>query len=71
MNRTELMNVSEFAASLRVTAACIRRWILERRIAVVKVGRLVKIPKTEIDRVINAGLRPARPTQSVASKESR
>jgi excisionase family DNA binding protein len=56
---TTLMNVRNFAAELGVTPACVRRWIFERRIASVKVGRLVKIPLTEAERIIESGLRPA------------
>jgi len=65
----KLMNVAEFAESLGVTAACIRRWIYERRIVSVKLGRLVKIPETETERLINLGLRPARPAKGTAGKE--
>jgi excisionase family DNA binding protein len=57
---TTLMNVRQFAEALGVTTACIRRWILERRIASVKVGRLVKVPESEAERIIASGLRPAR-----------
>lgn len=60
---TNLMNVQEFAQALGVTTACVRRWILERRIASVKVGRLVKLPLSEVSRIIEAGLRPARSAQ--------
>src|SRR5579864_5158150 len=33
-----LLTVDEFADSLRVSRACVRRWILERKVGVVKVG---------------------------------
>jgi excisionase family DNA binding protein len=56
----ELMRVSECARALRVTPSCIRRWIVERRLATVKVGRCVRIPATEAARIVNAGLRPAK-----------
>ena len=55
-----LMTVSEFAKTLGVTRSCIRRWVLERRVATVKLGRLVRIPETEAQRMVDAGLRPAR-----------
>jgi excisionase family DNA binding protein len=54
-----LLRVNEFAAELDVTVACIRRWILQRRIVIVKVGRLVRIPAEELARVIRDGVRPA------------
>jgi excisionase family DNA binding protein len=57
--RKALLRVNEFASELDVTVACVRRWILERRIAFVKVGRLVRIPGNEVERVIKAGMHPA------------
>ena len=55
-----LLKVPEFAGALKLTNACVRRWILERRVVSIKVGRLVRIPVSEVDRIIAAGLRPAR-----------
>ena len=58
-----LLSVPQVAERLNVTRACIRRWILERRVAVVKVGRLIRIPASEIDRLVQSGFRPARPAR--------
>ena len=60
-NTNLLLSPPEFAAALKVTVACVRRWLLERKIACVKVGRLVRIPASELDRLVQEGLRPARP----------
>lgn len=57
---SKLLNIPEFAELLGVTQSCIRRWILERRITVIKIGRLVRIPQAEFDRLIAEGTRPAR-----------
>jgi excisionase family DNA binding protein len=62
---TPLLSITEFAARLRVTSACVRRWLLERKIAQVKLGRLVRIPAAEVDRLISEGLRPRRDDKSV------
>jgi excisionase family DNA binding protein len=56
----QLLNVREFAEALGVTVSCARRWLLEGKIAKVKLGRLVRIPASECERLVNAGLRPAR-----------
>ena len=57
----QLLTVVQFATVLNVTPACVRRWLLEKRIASVKVGRrLIRIPATEAQRIIDEGLRPAR-----------
>jgi excisionase family DNA binding protein len=58
-----LLSVPQVAERLGVTRACIRRWILERKIATVKLGRLIRIPVGEIERLSTAGLRPARPAR--------
>jgi excisionase family DNA binding protein len=58
-----LLNVNQAAEKLGITTACIRRWILERKISTVKIGRLVRIPGTELERLISSGFRPARPTR--------
>ena len=59
--RGRLLNVREFAASFGCTASCARRWISERRIVSIKIGRrLVRIPESEVERLIAEGLRPVR-----------
>jgi excisionase family DNA binding protein len=64
-NSETLLSVPQFASALGVTPACIRRWILERKITVVKLGRLVRVPAGEVERLVNAGLRQARETRHV------
>jgi excisionase family DNA binding protein len=58
-----LLSVPEFASALNVTVACARRWILERKITTVKLGRLIRVPRTEVERLVASGLRPARPAR--------
>ena len=57
--RGRLLNVREFAELFGCTVSCARRWISERRVASIKVGRrLVRIPETEVERLIGEGPRP-------------
>ena len=56
----KLLKIREFCDALGLTEAAVRRWISTRRIATVKVGRLVRIPNAELQRIIQIGLRPAR-----------
>jgi excisionase family DNA binding protein len=56
----KLLRVREFAEALNVTQACVRRWLLETRIESTRIGRLVRIPATEVSRIISEGLRPRR-----------
>jgi excisionase family DNA binding protein len=59
-----LLTVRQVAERLGVTEAAIRRWLLERRIASVKIGRrLIRIPSSEINRIVDTGFRPVRPTR--------
>jgi len=60
----KLLSVPEFAEALGITVACVRRWLLERKIACVKLGRLVRIPAEECERMIREGLRPAQPARA-------
>jgi excisionase family DNA binding protein len=53
-------SVEQLADELGVTQACIRRWILLRKLTVVKLGRLVRIPVSEADRLVREGTIPAR-----------
>ena len=60
-NQKNLLKVPEFAATLNITVACTRRWLLERKITGIKIGkRLIRIPASEAQRIIEEGLRPAR-----------
>jgi excisionase family DNA binding protein len=58
-----LLKVGEFASRLNVTVACVRRWVLLRRVKVVHIGRSVRIPVAELERIVTAGTVPARSEQ--------
>jgi excisionase family DNA binding protein len=53
-----LLTVGEFADQLRVTRACVRKWILTRKVGVVKIGRLVRLRSSELRRIVDEGSRP-------------
>jgi len=59
---SNLLTIREFAGALNVTIACVRRWVLERRINSIRVGRLVRITPEEYQRIVEQGLVPARPS---------
>ena len=48
------------ADALGCTEACIRRWILLRRVSSYRVGRLVRIAESEVQRILREGFVPAR-----------
>ena len=52
----ELYRVEEAANRLNIQTGTMRRWIFDRKIAVVRVGtRAVRIPASEIERIIFNG----------------
>jgi excisionase family DNA binding protein len=55
----KLMTLNQVAAILNCTLSAVRRWRRENRISVVRVGRLVRVSETELDRIGREGLRPA------------
>jgi excisionase family DNA binding protein len=60
-----LLTVRRTAELLALKESTVRRWILFRRIAVVRVGtRAIRIPASEIERLIEAGFVPARPRKT-------
>lgn len=48
----KLLTPEEAAASLRVSIRKVRRWIQLQEIDVVRIGRSVRIPMAELDRII-------------------
>ena len=60
MATIKLLKVPEAAAMLALSAKTIWQWIGMRRICVVRLGRAVRVPQTEIDRLMEEGTTPAR-----------
>lgn len=56
-----LLTVEQTAEALALKPATIRDWILKRRLATVRPGgRAVRVPLTEVDRIIAEGTTPAK-----------
>ena len=60
MNHKRPRTVRESAQELGLSVHTVRAWIAQRRIAHVRLGRAIRIPESEIRRLLQAGLRPAR-----------
>ncbi len=64
MNRQklgDLLRVEEFAALLNIKPATVRAWLLRRAIASVRISkRAIRIPASEVDRLVAEGTIPAR-----------
>lgn len=52
----------ELAAMLKVTRQAIYNWIQEGRIEAVRIGRTVRIPRDEVERLLREG-RTSRQTE--------
>jgi excisionase family DNA binding protein len=56
-----LLTAAEFAKRMNIKEATVRSWLLRGKLSKVKVGaRLVRIPSTEIGRIMCDGFVPAR-----------
>jgi excisionase family DNA binding protein len=56
-----LLTVEEFAERTKLKPPTIRTWIARRRIAVVRLGRAIRIPAAELERLCETGFVPAQP----------
>ena len=57
----DFFKVNEFADAGGFRPSTVRAWILHRKITVVRLGgRAIRIPKSELDRLIREGTVPAR-----------
>jgi len=66
-DKAELLRVDDFAARLNIKPSTARAWLLRRRIAKVRLGsRAVRIPASEVSRLIAEGLIPARERRGAA-----
>lgn len=59
--QARVLSIADFATALGVKAPTIRCWLMQRKIARVKLGRRVLIPRTELERLLNENLIPALP----------
>jgi excisionase family DNA binding protein len=59
-NVNQLMTVKEAAETLAVTEAAIRKWLYQRRLPCVKVGRATRLRRQDVEAVVTQGLHPDR-----------
>lgn len=51
---TPLYDITEAAAYIKIRPGTLRNWLSAKRLGYVKVGRLTRISKTELDRFLEA-----------------
>ena len=55
-----MLTTEEAAHELGVKESTVRAWIARRRLGFVKLGRCVRIPRSELERIVRQGTVPAR-----------
>jgi excisionase family DNA binding protein len=58
----------ELAAMLKVTRQAIYNWIQQGRMEAVRIGRTVRIPAEEVERLLREGRSPRRPDQGAGEQ---
>jgi excisionase family DNA binding protein len=56
----ELLTIEQASATLGLKPVTLRAWMARRKVGYVRLGRSVRIPYSEIDRLIERGTVPAR-----------
>jgi len=57
---SELLRIPEAAKRLGLQESTLRSWVLRQRIGCCRIGRAVRIPAAEIERLINESYVPPR-----------
>ncbi len=60
MTEAIMLSVSQVAEALGLKPATIRAWIAQRKLGHVKLGRAVRVPRTEVERLLREGAVPAK-----------
>ena len=58
MMQEKLFTVREASEQLGLQQSTLRKWILQRKVGVCKLGRAVRIPARIVSRLIEQGYRP-------------
>ena len=53
---TDLLSIKETAQRLRCSEAAIRKWLAQRRVRAVRLGRLVRLRSADVERIATEGL---------------
>jgi excisionase family DNA binding protein len=53
------LNVKQAAEVLNLSQATIRAWLARRKLGHIRLGRAIRIPQIEIQRILSQGMIPA------------
>ncbi len=59
-NTGKPLTVRQAAEALSLSEHTVRAWLANRKLGYVRLGRAIRIPAAEIERVLNGGWVPAR-----------
>ena len=54
----DLLTIYEVAAQLGVRASTVRAWVRQGKLASVRLGKMIRIPETEVDHLISRNVTP-------------
>lgn len=63
-NKQGPLTVKQTAQALSLSPATIRSWIAGRKLGYVRLGRAIRVPTAEVQRVLAAGAVPARESRA-------
>ena len=67
MQSEQLLRIPEVAAQLTLRPVTIRSWLVRRKLSFVRVGRSIRIPRSEVERILSEGMVPRREPRPRAS----
>jgi excisionase family DNA binding protein len=56
----QLLTIKQAAEMLECSEAAVRKWLHQRRLPAVKVGRLTRLRQVDLEALVAKGIRPAR-----------
>ena len=63
----EFLTVAEVASTLRLTEQTVRNWIDDGKLPAFRIGRRVRVARSDFDRLVNSAYTRASGTQAVAA----
>lgn len=71
MRENDLLTLSEVADKLSLKVSTLRAWVLRRRIPYVKLGRLIRIRRADVEALIADATVPAHTENRTEMKQKR
>ncbi len=55
---TKLLRISDVADRLAVSPLTVRKWVFQKRLPIVRVGRAVRVREEDLDALVRLGYEP-------------